>query len=78
MTKTPWFWRRCDKKARGTSGKNRIRPERFLQIRIPCPTFSEQERIVRRIEALDGRLFSVRNRYERTQTLKRTAFGLAP
>lgn len=33
-------------------GKNRIRPERFLEIEIPLPPLAEQQRIVARIEAL--------------------------
>jgi len=52
LTKTPGFWAQCDEKSRGTSGKNRIRPERFLEIEIPLPALPEQERIVARIEGL--------------------------
>jgi type I restriction enzyme S subunit len=52
LTKTRDFWSQCDEKSRGTSGKNRIRPERFLEIEIPLPPLSEQRRIVARIEAL--------------------------
>lgn len=52
LTKAPTFWEQCDAKSRGTSGKNRIRPERFLEIEIPLPPLPEQRRIVARIEAL--------------------------
>lgn len=52
LTKTPTFWEQCDAKSRGTSGKNRIRPERFLEIKIPLPPLPEQRRIVTRIESL--------------------------
>lgn len=52
LTKTPYFWEQCDEKSRGTSGKNRIRPEQFLRIEIPLPTPAEQRRIVARIEEL--------------------------
>lgn len=52
ITKTPTFWEQCDEKSRGTSGKNRIRPERFLEIKIPLPPIPEQRRIVARIESL--------------------------
>lgn len=52
LTKTPGFWSECDDKSRGTSGKNRIRPERFLEIEIPLPPLPEQRRIVARIEEL--------------------------
>lgn len=46
LTKTREFWERCDEKSRGTSGKNRIRPEQFLEILIPLPPLLEQRRIV--------------------------------
>ncbi len=52
LTKTPSFWNECDEKSRGTSGKNRIRPDRFLEIEIPLPPLAEQGRIVMRIESL--------------------------
>lgn len=51
-SKTPALWRQCDEKSRGTSGKNRIRPEKFLEIEIPLPNIDEQRRIVSRIEEL--------------------------
>ena len=54
-TKTKGFWEQCDEKSQGTSGKNRIRPERFLEIMIPLPSVSEQQRIVARIEELAGK-----------------------
>lgn len=46
ITKTKWFWEACDDKSRGTSGKNRIKPELFLSIQIPLPPLEEQQRIV--------------------------------
>ena len=52
ITKTKFFWQQCDEKSRGTSGKNRIRPEQFLAVEIPLPPLSEQKRIVARIEEL--------------------------
>jgi type I restriction enzyme S subunit len=52
LTKTHGFWEQCDEKSRGTSGKNRIRPERFLEIEIPLPPLAEQQQIVARIEEL--------------------------
>jgi len=52
LTKTPSFWAQCDEKSRGTSGKNRIKPEQFLRIEIPLPSLTEQRRLVGRIEAL--------------------------
>jgi len=56
ITKTRWFWQACDEKSQGTSGKNRIRPEKFLEIEIPLPPLAEQRCIVARIEALAARV----------------------
>ena len=53
LTKTPGFWQQCDEKSRGTSGKNRIRPERFLEIEIPVPSISEQRRLLALFEEAD-------------------------
>lgn len=39
LTKSREFWKQCDILSRGTSGKNRIRPELFLTIRIPLPYY---------------------------------------
>ncbi|MDD2836906.1 MAG: restriction endonuclease subunit S [Methanothrix sp.] len=60
LTKTKVFWRQCDEKSQGTSGKNRIRPEKFLEIQIPLPTIVEQHRIVARIEELAARIEEAR------------------
>lgn len=60
ITKTKWFWAQCDEKSRGTSGKNRIRPERFLEIEIPLPLLAEQRRIVSRIEELAAQMNEAR------------------
>jgi type I restriction enzyme S subunit len=56
ITKTSWFWRECDLKSRGTSGKNRIRPEKFLEIQIPLPPVEQQRRIVAKIDELTGKI----------------------
>lgn len=50
LTKTSSFWKQCDEKSQGTSGKNRIKPEQFLKVEIPLPPLDEQRRIVARIE----------------------------
>jgi type I restriction enzyme S subunit len=60
LTKTKPFWERCEEKSRGTSGQNRIRPEKFLQVVIPLPPFSEQQRIVERIEVLAAKIDEAR------------------
>lgn len=56
LTKTRSFWNQCDEKSRGTSGKNRIRPERFLEIKIPLPPLPEQRRIVEKIQELTAKI----------------------
>lgn len=61
ITKTRSFWEQCDEKSQGTSGKNRIRPERFLDIEIPLPPLSEQRRIVARIEELAAQIHEARH-----------------
>lgn len=60
LTKTRNFWEKCDEKSRGTSGKNRIRPERFLEIEIPLPPLSEQKRITARLEELSAKIEEAR------------------
>ena len=51
-----WFtrfsdlWDQCNQLSRGTSGKNRLRPEKFLNVRIPLPPLDEQRRIVARLD----------------------------
>jgi type I restriction enzyme S subunit len=52
IAKTRWFWKLCDEASHGTSGKNRIRPEKFLAIEIPLPPLEEQRRIVAKLDAL--------------------------
>jgi type I restriction enzyme, S subunit len=59
LTKTQWFWTQCDNLSRGTSGKNRIRPELFLTIQIPLPSLDDQRRIVARIEELAAKIEKV-------------------
>lgn len=56
LTKTQEFWTKCDALSRGTSGKNRIRPERFLTIEVPLPLLNEQRRIVARIDELSAQI----------------------
>ena len=60
LTKTPSFWAQCNDKSRGTSGKNRIKPEQFLRVEIPLPPLSEQRRIVARIEELAAQINDAR------------------
>jgi type I restriction enzyme S subunit len=68
ITKTKWFWQACDEKSQGTSGKNRIRPEKFLEIEIPLPPLTEQRRIVARIEALARKIDKVKSMIQEIET----------
>lgn len=52
LTKWRGFWKACDEKAQGTSGKNRIKPKQFLSIEVPLPPLPEQHAIVARLDAL--------------------------
>ena len=50
FTRTPELWAQCDNLSRGTSGQNRLRPERFLDVRLPLPPLEEQHRIVAKLD----------------------------
>lgn len=60
QTQTCGFWAKCDALSRGTSGKNRIKPELFLTISVPLPPLEEQRRIVARIEELTAKIEEAR------------------
>ena len=60
LTKTRGFWAQCDEKSQGTSGKNRIKPEQFLNVEIPLPPLAEQRRVVARIEELAAQIHEAR------------------
>lgn len=49
------FWEFCNEQSRGTSGKNRIKPENFLHISIPLHQLSEQKRIVKIIKSVEAK-----------------------
>ncbi|MGD0408338.1 MAG: hypothetical protein ABSB34_05000 [Candidatus Limnocylindrales bacterium] len=65
LTRWPEFWHRCDLAARGTSGKNRIRPERLLAIPIPLPLLDDQRRLISSLDELEGVEALVLNRLRR-------------
>jgi len=50
FTHSPALWAQCAHLSKGTSGQNRLRPERFLSVRVPLPPISEQRRIVARFD----------------------------
>ena len=54
FTKTPELWAQCDNLSRGTSGQNRLRPERFLDVHLPLPPLNEQQRIVAKLDKVAG------------------------
>ncbi len=72
ITRTRWFWHRCDLQSRGTSGKNRIRPEKFLAIQIPLPPLSEQRRTVAKIDRLAEKIEEARGLRERSISAQAT------
>lgn len=73
ITKARWLWIACDEKARGTSGKNRIKPSAFLEIRIPLPPLTEQQRLVVHFDAIETRLHRVKKlRTEQEHELQAT------
>lgn len=80
ITKTHWFWNECDLKSKGTSGKNRIRPEKFLEILIPLPPIVEQRRIVERLEMISNKIHSATSQVDlvdkEIQAFLRSAFHL--
>ena len=67
ITKARFFWERCDEQSRGTSGQNRIKPEKFLKINIPLPPLSEQRRIVERLEHLASKIEEARELHSEAQ-----------
>jgi type I restriction enzyme S subunit len=54
------FWAACEELSRGTSGKNRIKPDRFLSIEIPLPSLPEQQRIVAWLDSLSSRILGAK------------------
>lgn len=50
LVKTPWFWKKCMEKSGGTSGKNRIAPNKFLEIDVDLPTLDRQTEISSRLD----------------------------
>lgn len=86
FAQTSVFWERCAEKSFGTSGKNRIKPQKILEIEIPLPPLPEQQRIVARIEALAGKIEAARGlrgeaaeeTYSLLQATRRRLIGDSP
>lgn len=71
------FWAECEELSRGTSGKNRIKPERFLGIQIPLPPLPEQQRIVVWLDSLAARVSAAKALWsERTEDYRQLTRGL--
>jgi len=52
ITKTPILWIQFDVKSHGTSGKNRIQPNKILSAKIPLPDIEEQKYLLDLIEEI--------------------------
>jgi len=50
ITKTPILWDQFDAKSHGTSGKNRIQPNKILSAKIPLPDIKKQKYLLDLIE----------------------------
>src|SRR5262249_15316469 len=75
LTKTKYFWDQCDDKSRGTSGKNRIRQEKFLEVMIPLPPLTEQWRLVECIDALAAKTEEAKRLRNEVDTRKSALFN---
>ena len=54
FTRTPELWEQCANLSRGTSGKNRLQPGRFLDVQLPLPPLAQQQRIVAKLDKVAG------------------------
>jgi type I restriction enzyme M protein len=61
VTRMRYFWKECEEKSRGTTGKNRIRPEKFLEINVPLPQRDEQTRLVQYLDALQSEVGALKH-----------------
>lgn len=59
-----YFEPQLSAEARGTTGYASVRPHQFLAATIPLPPLAEQERIVRRLDAVEARLAARRRAAE--------------
>ncbi len=63
-SKTKDLWTQCDLLSRGTSGQNRLHPDRFLEVQIPLPPLDQQRRIVARLNRVAARVGKARKLLE--------------
>ena len=62
LTKWQGFWNACDEKARGSSGKNRIKPAQFIDIKIPLPSLNTQKNTILWLDTLAEKIQQVEER----------------
>lgn len=67
LFKTEWFWEACEAPSRGTSGRQRINPEKYLDIEIPLPMIDDQRRIVKRVASILDRSAEIRRLHEQIE-----------
>jgi type I restriction enzyme, S subunit len=60
VVSTVYFDKECKKASEGTTNRQRLKTNHFLEIKIPLPPLSEQERIVARLEALECKVLEVK------------------
>lgn len=51
FSKSKLAWAQCELLSQGTSGKNRVKPERFLTVRIPLPSLETQRTLCARLDS---------------------------
>ena len=64
ITKTPILWDQFDEKSHGTSGKNRIQPNKILLAKIPLPDIEKQKYLLVLIEDIAVRHEKLTNLHE--------------
>jgi type I restriction enzyme S subunit len=74
LTSTKSFVWECIKASKGTTNRVRLKPEKFLEIKISLPPLVEQKRIVVRIESVLAKIEAVKRL--RTEAIKEMAILL--
>lgn len=54
--RTPWFWAECERRSRGSTGRNAIRKSLFKQIRVQLPSKDQQIEIAAALTAQAKRI----------------------
>ena len=77
ILRTGGFLADLRRQASGTSGRKRITPEAFLDLRIPLPSLTEQQSIVASYRATLGRAEELEREAKETETKAAAAFEAA-